>query len=151
MSGTLLSAAITVIFFIISQVSEGHWKWGEDHNLEYTSAFFTGRDGLLTLTDLIYLLTCSYLKFSIYLKWFFLFCFVGVYGMWNLYVIALLSLYAPSHKRKPLHDTGKLIRSNIIPFMTHQMETRDQMNARCLRVYAGYKIHSRTFYIETIF
>ncbi len=44
MVGTLLSAAITVIFFIISQVSEGHWKWGEDQTLEYTSAFFTGTD-----------------------------------------------------------------------------------------------------------
>ncbi|XP_025111192.1 protein wntless homolog isoform X2 [Pomacea canaliculata] len=61
---TLLCAALTVIFFIISQVSEGQWKWGDDGiSLEYSSAFLA-----------------------------------GVYGMWNMYVFALLSLYAPSHK-----------------------------------------------------
>lgn len=40
---TLVCAALTVVFFIMSQLSEGQWKWGdEDPNLEYTSAFFTG-------------------------------------------------------------------------------------------------------------
>ncbi|KAK0059222.1 protein wntless [Biomphalaria pfeifferi] len=53
---TLLCAALTVIFFIIGQLSEGQWKWGDiDVSLEYTSAFLT-----------------------------------GVYGMWNVYVIAIL-------------------------------------------------------------
>ncbi|XP_059174056.1 protein wntless homolog B-like isoform X2 [Physella acuta] len=62
---TLLCAALTVIFFIIGQLSEGQWKWADvDVSLEYTSAFLT-----------------------------------GVYGMWNVYVIALLCLYAPSHKK----------------------------------------------------
>ncbi|XP_070602234.1 protein wntless homolog isoform X1 [Erythrolamprus reginae] len=59
---TLACAAMTVIFFIFSQVSEGHWKWG-DLTFHWNSAFFT-----------------------------------GIYGMWNLYVFALMFLYAPSHK-----------------------------------------------------
>jgi len=39
---TVVCAAITVIFFIIGQVSEGQWKWNEN-SLEYNSAFLTGK------------------------------------------------------------------------------------------------------------
>jgi Wnt-binding factor required for Wnt secretion len=66
MVATLTCAAMTVIGFILGQVTEDKWKWDGDVEIEYTSAFYT-----------------------------------GVYGMWNIYTMALLSLYAPSHKRWP--------------------------------------------------
>lgn len=32
--------------------------------------------------------------------------FTGVYGMWNIYIFALMVLYAPSHKQWPSDNTG---------------------------------------------
>ncbi|XP_063369700.1 protein wntless [Cydia amplana] len=46
MLATLLCAALTVIGFILGQVAEGQWKWDENIELEYTSAFFTGVYGM---------------------------------------------------------------------------------------------------------
>ena len=43
MMATLITAALTVIGFIIGQVSEGQYKWDEDISLEYTSGFMTGK------------------------------------------------------------------------------------------------------------
>ncbi|WAR01529.1 WLS-like protein [Mya arenaria] len=40
---TLVCSALTVVFFILSQLSEGQWQWMEQSPaLHYTSAFFTG-------------------------------------------------------------------------------------------------------------
>lgn len=36
----------------------------------------------------------------------------GVYGMWNIYIFALLILYAPSHKQWPCSNTGLTTQSN---------------------------------------
>ncbi|XP_055332194.1 LOW QUALITY PROTEIN: protein wntless homolog [Paramacrobiotus metropolitanus] len=68
---SLLCAALTVISFIIGQVSESSWKWGDEERagLEYTSAFF-----------------------------------VGIFAMWNLYVITLLILYSPVSTHEALEN-----------------------------------------------
>lgn len=45
MAFTMLCAAMTVILFIIGQVSEGYWKWGDERsNVQYTSAVQTGNE-----------------------------------------------------------------------------------------------------------
>ncbi|XP_031564321.1 protein wntless homolog [Actinia tenebrosa] len=59
---TLLCAGLTVVFFVISNVNEAHWKFGsEESTVEISSALFT-----------------------------------GVYGMWNVYVMSIMFLYAPT-------------------------------------------------------
>lgn len=71
MLATLLCAALTVVGFIMGQASEGKWKWDDNVEVEFTSAFLT-----------------------------------GVYGMWNIYIFALIILYAPSHKKWAADSTS---------------------------------------------
>nr|XP_045599833.1 protein wntless-like isoform X3 [Procambarus clarkii] len=58
MLATLLCAAMTVIGFILGQVSEGQWSWDENIKLEYTSAFFTGVYGMWNIYT--FALVCLY-------------------------------------------------------------------------------------------
>ncbi|KAM8875850.1 protein wntless homolog isoform 3-T3 [Spinachia spinachia] len=45
---TLTCAAMTVIFFILNQANEGHWRWG-NYTFEVHSAFLTGIYGMWNL------------------------------------------------------------------------------------------------------
>ncbi len=42
--------------------------------------------------------------------------FTGVYGMWNIYILALMILYAPSHKKWPQNETQEGILNEEIEF-----------------------------------
>ncbi len=68
MLSTLVAAALTVIGFIIGQVSEGAYKWDEDlgTTLEYTSGFLTGVYGMwnLYIFGLIFLYAPSHKKWG---------------------------------------------------------------------------------------
>jgi Wnt-binding factor required for Wnt secretion len=46
MLATLLCALLTVVGFILGQVYDSQWQWGEGVVLEFTSAFFTGVYGM---------------------------------------------------------------------------------------------------------
>jgi len=68
MLSTLVAAALTVIGFIVGQVSEGAYKWDEDlsSSLEYTSGFLTGVYGMwnLYIFGLIFLYAPSHKKWG---------------------------------------------------------------------------------------
>lgn len=88
MLATLLCALMTIIGFILGQVTESQWQWNDDVELEFSSAFFT-----------------------------------GVYGMWNIYIFALMILYAPSHKKWPTSDQQEGIMSEEIEFSNLPSDT----------------------------
>ncbi|XP_047493046.1 protein wntless-like isoform X1 [Penaeus chinensis] len=58
MLATLLCAAMTVIGFILGQVSEGQWTLDDNIKLEYTSGFFTGVYGMWNIYT--FALICLY-------------------------------------------------------------------------------------------
>ena len=65
---TIICAALTIAFFIATNVNEAHWKFGEKKTVEVSSAFIA-----------------------------------GIYGLWNIYVFAVLVLYAPSSQTITAH------------------------------------------------
>lgn len=66
MLATLLCALLTIIGFVLGQVTDSQWYWNDNVAIEFSSAFLT-----------------------------------GTFGMWNIYIAAMMILYAPSHKKWP--------------------------------------------------
>jgi hypothetical protein len=47
MLATLLCALLTIIGFVLGQVTDSQWHWNENVELEFSSAFFTGGEKIL--------------------------------------------------------------------------------------------------------
>lgn len=90
---TMICAALTVIGFIMGQVENCH-----NCALNFNLISITSQvgEGQLHWGDFDASPTLQYTSAF----------FTGVYGMWNIYVFLLLSLYAPSHKQYGPNESG---------------------------------------------
>lgn len=90
MLATLVCAAITIISFILSQANDGQNKWDDQLDKDVSG---TSMDASAMYT--------------------------GVFGMWNVYICAMVILYAPSHKRWPADpirsEHGEEVEFNHLP------------------------------------
>ncbi|CAF0747056.1 unnamed protein product [Brachionus calyciflorus] len=85
---TIFCAALSIAFFIVNNINETQWRFGDEETyFNYSGAFFT-----------------------------------SVYGMWNIYVIAVMIFYAPSHKNKTIAKHYEQDQSEEIEFVN--IETR---------------------------
>nr|CAD7262026.1 unnamed protein product [Timema shepardi] len=57
--------------------------------------------------------------------------FTGVYGMWNIYIFALIVLYAPSHKQWPTETENHGIVNEEIEFSRLATDPSSLLNALC--------------------
>jgi len=99
---TFVCASATILSYTMQQYGEGHPNFGTDDLMELE---FSGEEQLSRSTPWFLHTSSAF--------------FTGTFGMWNIYVLLLLVMYAPSHK----HYANAQVLENESDLMMHSMDS----------------------------